>query len=92
MLNLNLSIRRASEWRGSTSRQPTPRLESGARGSEKVPDTGFRSDWCSTLELLFQSFEELVEPFLVRRSHGNEAHADLASTVPTYRRPFDKNR
>jgi hypothetical protein len=72
--------------------QPTPRPENNASRSEKVLDTGFRSDRCSTLEILFQLFEELVESFLVRPSHGDEAHADLASTVPTHRSPVENNR
>jgi hypothetical protein len=50
------------------------------------------TDQCSTLGILFQSFEELVESFLVRGSHSDEPHADLAPTVPTHRRPLNVNR
>ena len=55
--------------------QATPRLEIIANGSVKVPNTGFRSDRYSTLEVLFQSFEQLVQSFLVRQSHSDEPHA-----------------
>jgi len=53
----------------------------------KVPDAFFRfggclissaspqSDPCSTREALFQSLEQLVQSFLVRRSHRDEPHA-----------------
>ena len=46
----------------------------------------------STLAILFQSVEEFVQPFLVRRSHGNEAHADFSTAAPTHSRPLDNNR
>ncbi len=55
--------------------QATPSLEIIASGSEKVSDTGFRSDRYSTLEILFQSDEQLVQSFLVRQSHSDEPHA-----------------
>jgi len=55
--------------------QATPRLEIIASGSEKVPDAGFRSDRCSTLEILFQSFEQFVQSFLVRQGHSDKPHA-----------------
>jgi len=55
--------------------QATPRLEIIASGSGKVPDTGFRSDRYSTLEILFQSCKQLVQSFLVRQSHSDEPHA-----------------
>ena len=55
--------------------QATPRLEIIANGSVKVPNTSFRSDRYSTLEVLFQSYEQLVQSFLVRQSHSDEPHA-----------------
>ena len=55
--------------------QATPRLEIIASGSKKVPDAGFRSDRCSTLEILFQSFEQFVQSFLVRQGHSDKPHA-----------------
>ncbi len=55
--------------------QATPRLEIIASRIEKVSDTGFRSDRYSTLEILFQSVEQLVQSFLVRKSHSDEPHA-----------------
>jgi hypothetical protein len=55
--------------------QATPRLEIIANESVKVPNTGFRSVRYSTLEILFQSFEQLVQSFLVRQSHSDEPHA-----------------
>jgi hypothetical protein len=63
-----------------------PRLEISASVG-KVPDAFFRfggcltssaspqSDPCSTREALFQSLEQLVQSFLVRRSHRDEPHA-----------------
>jgi hypothetical protein len=64
----------------------------GATGKKNVPVEFSYSDQRSTLQILFQSFEELIQSILVRRSHGNEPHAQLASAVPTHRRPFDAER
>jgi hypothetical protein len=40
----------------------------------------------------FESFEELAQPFLVRRSHGDEPHAQFTLPGPTHRRLVDPDR
>ena|SRR2546426_12046607 len=74
--------------------QVTPEKEIADLGNTAVEGSLGHSPICrcSTLEILFQSFEELVVSFLVRGNHGDEPHADLPPAVPTHRRPLNANR